>query len=62
MALQINIGFWIRIEETTINAPTDQDRAMRDDVLIKWVLLRLSTNLPLNIVCRGICYVIYWQY
>ena len=59
MALQINIGVWIRIEETTINAATDQDRAMHDDVLIKWVLLRLGTNLPLNMVCRGICNVIY---
>ena len=24
MALKIDIGFWIKIEETTINAATDQ--------------------------------------
>lgn len=35
MALKIKVGFWIKIEETTINASTDQDRAMHDDVLIK---------------------------
>ena len=35
MALKIKVRFWIKIEEISTDAATDQDRAMHDNVSIK---------------------------